>query len=130
MKRELLSSGIILLGIVVAGFIFLYILIDSDVKRNISTAQERYTGTAEDALLSYLADSTNSFRSRSEIAIWTLGQIKSRKALPVLEHLYKNDPDGKSCVGNHESMLCQRAIYKALQEIKSRWWPLHERLNR
>lgn len=112
------------------GFTALYIWIDIDVKNNIRIAKEKYNGKAEDALIAYLLDTTNSPRDRSRVAIWTLGQIHSEKAIPVLEGYYKNDPEGKTCKGKHDTLLCQYEIYKALKACKSKGWPLHSRLNK
>jgi hypothetical protein len=130
MKRIIFILGSILLGLILLGFIAIYIWIDIDVKKNIETAKGLYPGKAEDALIAYLLDSTNTPQDRSSVAIWTLGQINSKKAIPVLEKLYKNDPEGKTCHGNHGSVLCQYEIYKALNASKSNWWPLHSRLNK
>lgn len=103
--------------------------IGNTVKKNIEIAEKKYPGTAEDALIAYLLDTINSPRDRTKIAIWTLGQIQSEKAKPVLNNLFKNDPDGKTCSGKHDSVLCQYEIYKALNAEKVNWWPLHRKLN-
>ena len=108
----------------------MYIWIDIDVNNNIRVVKEKYPGKAEDALIAYLLDTTNSPRDRSHIAIWTLGQIHSEKATPILNGFYKNDPKGKTCKGRHDSVLCQYEIYKALNACKTNWWPLHSRLNK
>ena len=130
MKRKLfiLSAGLVTL--LVFGFFTIYIWIDVDVKKNIKTAKEKYSGNAEDALIEYLLDTTNTFHDRTHLAIWTLGQIQSEKALPILKDLYKNDPDGKTCHGKHDSVLCQYEIYKAMNAAKVNWWPLHAGLNK
>jgi hypothetical protein len=130
MKKKLVILGSGILGLLLLGFAAVYIWIDIDVRKNIKTAQEMYPGIAEDALLAYLQDTTNSPRDRSAVAVWTLGQIHSEKAIPILKGLYRNDPKGKTCYGNHDSVLCQYEIYKALRAIESNWWPMHERLNR
>jgi hypothetical protein len=57
---------------------------------------------------------------RIHIATWTLGQIKSEKALPTLKELYRDDPIGETCYGHHDTMLCQYEIYKAIQAIEHR----------
>lgn len=119
-------------------FLFLFILIgpgiyiwaDFAIKKNINIAKSRYPGKAEDALIAYLLDTTNSPRLRSHLAINTLGQIESQKARPLLLKLYKNDPEGKTCKGRHDQVLCQYEIYKALNARKVNWWPLHQRLNK
>ena len=130
MKRKLFITGAIFGGLLILGYVAIYIWIDTDVKKNIEIAQERYPGNAEDALIAYLLDTTNSPRNRSQVAVWTLGQIKSKKAIPVLEDLYMNDPEGKTCYGKHDSVLCQYEIYKALNASKRNWLPLHSGLNR
>ena len=130
MKRKIFILSSSLLGLLILGFIAVYIWIDIDVKKNIKTANEIYSGKAEDALIAYLLDTTNTPQDRTRVAIWTLGQIQSKKAIPVLEDLYKNDPEGKTCYGKHGSVLCQYEIYKALNASKANWWPLHSRLNK
>jgi len=130
MKRKIFIVSTSLLGLILLGLVAIYIWIDIDVKKNIKMSQERYPGHAEDALIAYLLDTTNSPQNRSRVAIWTLGQIQSKKALPVLKNLYKNDPEGKTCAGKHDSVLCQHEIYKAMKAIEANGWPLHARLNK
>jgi hypothetical protein len=91
-----------------------------DVKKNIIIAQQKYTGTAEESLISFLRDESNSFHDRTHIAIWTLGMLKSGKALPVLKGYYKDDPKGLACHGKHDQMLCQYGLHKAIVQIESR----------
>lgn len=130
MKKKLIILCLSILALLFTGFIAMYIWIDLDVKKNISIAKERYPGNAEDALIAYLLDTINAPRDRTSIAIYTLGQINSQKALPVLKDLYKNDPEGKTCFGRHDNVLCQYEIYKAMNAQESNWWPLHSRLNK
>ena len=130
MKKVILIVSGSLLALFTLGFIAIYIWIDIEVKDHIKTAKEKYPGKAEDALIAYLLDPTNSPKDRSSIAIWTLGQIKSEKAIPILNELYMDDPEGKTCKGKHDSVLCQYEIYKALNATTSNWWLLHSRLNK
>ncbi len=123
MKRVILIIGGFV-AFLFLGYIGIYIWIDTDVQKNISIAKEKYPGKAEDALIAYLLDTTNSPKSRSHLAIWTLGQIHSQKAIPVLKSFYKNDSLGKTCKGKHDVVLCQYEIYKALNARKVNWWPL------
>jgi hypothetical protein len=97
------------------------IWIGHGIKERISIAKQQYSGIAEDALIAYLSDTTNSPRDRSDVAIWTLGQIRSQKSLPVLKGLYKNDPEGKTCKYHHETVLCQYEIHKAIVSIENKW---------
>jgi len=95
--------------------------IRSDVKKNIGIAQQKYPGTAEEALISFLLDEKNSFNDRTHIAIWTLGMLKSEKALPILRSYYKNDPKGLTCHGKHDEMICQYGLYKAIVQVENRF---------
>ena len=120
MKRILISFGISLATL----FLLLILLrpffrIGHDIKERISIAQQQYPGTAEDALIAYLIDTTNSPHDRGDVAIWTLGQIHSKKALPILKGLYRNDPKGKTCHGKHDYMLCQYGIHTAIVTIEN-----------
>jgi len=106
-------------------FMMPFFRIGPDIKEHISTAQQRYpnAATEEDALIAYLVDTTNSPRDRGDIAIWTLGQIHSKKALPILKGIYRNDPKGKTCHGKHDSVLCQKGIHTAIETIEYHYSP-------
>ena len=129
MKRILIIIGASIVIVFICFVLIVNLWIGNTVKENIEIAKKQYPGTAEEALIAYLLDSTNSPRNRTHIAIWTLGQIQSEKAIPVLNELYKNDPDGKTCSGKHDSVLCKYEIYKALNAPKVNWWHLHRKLN-
>ena len=105
--------------------------IRSEVKKNISIAQQRYPGTAEEALISFLLDEKNSFHDRTHKAIWTLGMLKSEKALPILRSYYKNDPKGLTCHEKHDQMICQYGLLKAIVQIENRFqystWDLNKK---
>lgn len=130
MKRALIIFGSVLLFLFLLAGPGIYLWGDFAIKKNIKLVKSRYPGTAEDALIAYLMDTTNSPQLRSHLAINTLGQIDSQKARPVLLKLYKNDPEGKTCRGRHHTVLCQYEIYKALNAEKVNWWPLHRHLNK
>jgi hypothetical protein len=121
MKRIFLKIGI---GLTVIFFCFVLamrIWIGHGIKERITIAKQQYSGTAEDALIAYLSDTTHPPHNRSDVAIWTLGQIRSEKALPILYELYKNDPEGKTYKGRHGSVLCQYEIHKAIVSIEHNW---------
>ena len=118
MKRFVSITALVLGAIFIGSFITLHIWIGQSVKENIQIAKSRYPGTAEESLISFLKDENNSASDRSLVAVWTLGQIKSEKAVPILQGLYKNDPKGKSCFGHHDSLLCQHEIKKAIVAIE------------
>ncbi len=134
MKRVKIRLAVIIAGILLAviltGIFAMDIWIRHDVKENIAIAQENYPGTAEEALISFLQDEENSFNDRTHIAIWTLGMLKSEKALPVLKGYYHDDPKGLSCKGHHNQMLCQYGLHKAIVQIEGRWMYSTTGLNR
>ena len=130
MKRIVTRVLVLILLVIITGFVGLYSWIGYDVRGNIKQAQAKYPGNAEEALIAFMLDESNSEYDRTHIAIWTLGQIKSEKAVPVLKQLYKNDPEGKTCKGHHNEVLCQYEIYKALNATEANWLPLHAHLNR
>lgn len=120
LKRTLKTVSIILGVTFTSFFLTMYIWIGLGIRERISNVKQQYPGTAEDALLAYLADSTHHTpRERTDVAVWTLGQIRSQKALPVLKALYRNDPEGKSC--HHNTELCQYELHKAIISIEHGW---------
>lgn len=118
MKKIFIIVPIIFISIISFGFSALYLWIDFTVKHNIEIASSQYPGTSEEVLIAFLKDEKNSPMDRSHIAVWTLGQIKSEKALPVLKEYYRNDPKGNTCFDRHTSLLCQYEIHKAIDKIE------------
>lgn len=128
LKRILIIT---LSGILVVGLIMLFavhFMIRKDVKEHMELAQQRYSGTPEEALIAFMQDEENVMYDRIHTGIWTLGQIRSEKALPILKSYYKDDPKGETCLGKHDSMLCQYEIHKAIWKIEKGWMFSHARL--
>jgi hypothetical protein len=121
MRRILFIIGLSITALIICLFLTLRIWIAHGIKERINIAEMQYAGNAEDALIAYLSDTSHSPQDRSDVAIWTLGQIRSKKALPILKDLYKNDPEGKTCKGFHNSVLCQYEIHKAIVSIETGW---------
>jgi hypothetical protein len=130
MKRKLQIILLVIVCLLAGGLLTLYIGMGYGVKRNIRLAQDRYPGSAEDALIAYMLDETVSPEGRTHEAIWTLGQIRSAKALPYLKELYRDDPEGETCYGKHDEVLCQYEIYKAIVAIEKGNLFSYARLNR
>ncbi len=125
MTKTITRNLFILFFSIIALF-FCYIIyitfdIRHDVKEHIDIAQKKYAGEPEDALIAFVADTCNSTFDRSTIGIWTLGQIRSKKTLPFLKELYKNDPKGKTCHGKHDLVLCQKELYEAIYCIENNY---------
>lgn len=120
MKRIFIIIGIILLVLVLMGISSLHVWMERSIKENIEIAKQQYTGTAEEALIAFLLDEKAETNDKTHIAIWTLGQIKSENALPVLKALYKDDSEGETCFGKHDTLICQYEIYKAIEAIEGK----------
>jgi hypothetical protein len=120
-KHDLVFAGVSLGALLLCFVLVMRIWIGLGIRDRIHIAKQQYPGIAEDALIAYLSDSKHTPRERSDIAVWTLGQIRSRKALPVLRKLYKNDPGGMTCKGHHNEVLCQYEIHKAIVSIEHDW---------
>lgn len=129
-RRILIIAGAVLILLITPVFLWTYFQIRHSIKENIAIAKSMYPGTAEEALIAYLVDTKNTAENRTHIAIWTLGQIKSQKAIPILRELYLDDPTGNTCYGHHQQVLCQYEIYKALHATEMNWLPLHPGLNK
>lgn len=93
MKKIQKDQIIYIISIGIAFFLFVFLLsvniIGYSVKEKCRLAQERYNGDCVSALISYLDDEGNSFRSRNS-AIWALGQLGDVRALPILKKYYTN----------------------------------------
>lgn len=118
MSRHLFIIFFSLVALFICYMIYIPIGIRHDVKEHINIAKRKYQGEAEDALIDYLLDTSNSPFNRSTVAIWILGQIRSKKALPILKELYKNDPKGRTCHAKHDLVLCQKELYEAIDCIE------------
>lgn len=76
-------------GFGVGFFIFLFVFlvtcswIGYGVKRECESARNEYGGECVDALMNRVADEQNQYGKNS--AIWALGQLGDKKALPFLE---------------------------------------------
>jgi HEAT repeat protein len=81
--------------------------IRSGVKEIARTALHHYPGDRVEALMEY-AESPDHSLSQRNLAVWALGQIGDKRALPLLE----KHKTGKPC--DHDSALCQHEVAKAI----------------
>jgi len=119
-------AGLGILFLAVALFFAMRIWIGHSVRENIAIAKSHYRGTAEEALIAFMLDTDQSPNERSHTAIWTLGQMRSEKALPYLREMYNDDPGGLTCKGRHDSVLCQYNLHKAIVNIENGWFGTRE----
>ena len=99
-------------------FAFLFIVflwacfdIRSGVQKISAEATQQYHGDRVEVLIAYVKSDGHSFRKRN-LAVWALGQIGDKRALPVLNQFYTGGP----CDHNH--YLCQEELQKAIKLCK------------
>lgn len=115
-KKRISNSEIALCGglIVIGCIIILFAGISSGVSAEIDAICEeacaKYPGTKVEALITYLKK-TKELRKKNQ-AIWALGELRDKKALPILETLYTGAP----C--DHSRYVCQYEVKKAIKKIK------------
>ena len=102
----LLAIAVLLL--LLQGYIRLSVLATSD------SAVERFGGDRISGLAAMVNCSECRLKDR-DMAVWALGELRDRRALPVLRAHYK----GGKC--NHSSELCQYNLGKAILKIEGRW---------
>jgi hypothetical protein len=119
MKRFIYTALAIVFLICIVILASLFFWIKQDVLNNIELAEQKYHAHGEKALISFLEDERNSYYDRTHLAVWTLGKIRSQRALAVLKKYYINDPKGRSCKGMHHEKICQYELYKAIKAIEN-----------
>lgn len=105
------------IGVVMFFFIFLLTtnLIGNDVKEKCQLAQYKYGGDCVEALSRYLDDGSNDFHTRNS-AIWALGQLGDKRALPTLEKYYTGEEKDREPLNE---MISQYELKKAINLINS-----------
>jgi hypothetical protein len=90
--------------------VFLWICFDirSGVQRISAEATQQYPGDRVEALITYVKSEDHSLRLRNR-AVWALGQIGDKRALPELNQFYTGAP----C--DHDRLLCQYELQKAIK---------------
>jgi len=109
-RVALWTSGITAV-LVLAAFVFISLRIGAEVRAASEAAMARHEGDRVQALILYAEDNRRSFPERNR-AVWALGQLGDRRALPLLRNHYS----GKPC--DHGSALCQRELGKAIKLLE------------
>lgn len=105
------SVVVVVLGLMFAGFLAICSVIGSGVRNISAEALHEQPGDRVLALMTYVESQEHSLRDRNR-AVWALGQLGDRRALPVLERYYTGGP----C--DHERFLCQHELKKAIDLCK------------
>lgn len=86
--------------------------IGSGVKKISVKASSEYPGDKINALMAFVSSEKHSFQEKNR-AVWALGQLGDKRALPVLEKYYTGQP----C--DHSKYLCQSELKKAIRLLRS-----------
>lgn len=108
--KKLLVIIAVVADMLVLMFIITSIWIGQDVNKQCKIAQVRHQGDCIEVLMKYLQDDKNDFKSRNS-AIWALGQLGDKRALPILEKYYTgNIPKKESLDKGISQYELQKAI--------------------
>ena len=99
----------VVLGLI--GFVSVCFSIRSGVKDMSAKATKEFPGDRVQALIAYVGSENHTLKDRNR-AVWALGQIGDKSALPVLESFYT----GAEC--DHDKHLCQRELSHAIYGCK------------
>ena len=98
----------IVAGILIVAYLGVSIMIAWGINKESRSAMARFAGDRIEALMA-LVDCQNCRLEDRNHAVWALGQLRDKRALPVL-YKYRT---GKSC--NHSWQICQYEISKAIR---------------
>ena len=99
-----------------AGTILLALHIELNLKRVCGLATQKYPGNKVEALMELVESGQYSYSDRqyeaNNRALWALGQLGDKRALPFLKSLFTGEP----C--DHETNLCQGEIKEAIRKLE------------
>jgi len=111
-KKVIVYGSLSCLAFLLFAFVMIFWSLRSSVKEISDEATNLYPGDRIEALMAYVDSENHSLRQRNR-AVWALGQIGDKRALPVLEKSYTGGP----C--DHDNCLCQGELQKAIKKCKS-----------
>ena len=111
-KRAIFLSVISISTLVLIIFFFSFFTIYKDAKTACLKAQNEYKEGCVGSLIKYIQSDGNKFGARNS-AIWALGQLADKKALPFLYELEKSLPEQEKC--SYENSLCKYEVQKAIR---------------
>lgn len=111
-RRIVLLSFVSISVLALILFCYSFYVIFGDVKKACLKAQSEYEGDRIISLVQYIQSDGNTFRARNS-AIWALGQLADKKALPFLYELDKTLPEQEKC--SYGDYLCKYEVQKAIK---------------
>ena len=114
-EKVLIFGPIILIIAAAAIYAFSCFSIFSGVKSICSEANKEFKGDSVEALMALIESDKFGFREKNK-AIWALGQIGDKRALPLLEKL--NTGEVQKAPRNPEKYIVQYTVKKAIKQCK------------
>jgi hypothetical protein len=115
LEKALIFGPIILIIAAASICVLFYFSIFSGVKSICSEAKKEFNGDSVEALMTLIESDKFGFREKNK-AIWALGQIGDRRALPLLEKL--NTGEVQKAPYNPEKYIVQYTVKKAIKQCK------------
>lgn len=114
MNRKKLVVYIISIGVMffLLTFFVSANLIGNEVENRCKIVQKEYEGDCVEALMKLIEDETTSYGEKNR-AIWALGQLGDKRALPFLQK-YHTGYDGNNRIKQDEA-ISQYELYKAIK---------------
>jgi hypothetical protein len=116
LRKILLKGILIVLLVCVLVVISLSLWIELGVKKTCRMAALKYPGDKVEALIMFAESKENGYRQNiyraKNHALWALGQLGDKRALPSLKKLLT----GRPC--DHETNLCQGEIQEAIRKLE------------
>ena len=110
LKSIILKAFGVLILLLIVAFLGAKIWINSEVQNMAKEAQNEFKLDKVESLIAYVESENYTLGQRNN-AVWALGNLKDKRALPFLQMLYT----GEEC--NHQEALCQYEIKKAIDKI-------------
>lgn len=113
MKKKIIVSTLLLFLII---FSYSLYAIYKDVKANCLKAQDEYKVDCVGSLIKVVQSENKTFRQKNS-AVWALGQLADKKALPFLYELNKSLTQQERCA--YDGYLCKYEVQKAIRWCES-----------
>jgi len=115
-RRILLKGIVVVFAACVVVIVLFPLWVELHVKKMCGMATRKYPGDKVQALMKFVETEEYGYRAdlyrANNHAIWALGQLGDKRALPFLKSLLTGEP----C--DHETNLCQGEIKEAIQKLE------------
>ena len=115
-RRILLKGTVIILLACAVVIVLLSLWVELHLKKTCEMATRKYPGDKVEALMMFVDSEEYGYRAdryrANNHAIWALGQLGDKRALPFLKGLLTGEP----C--DHETNLCQGEIQEAIHILE------------